>query len=58
MGKTHRVKDFRAWLQEQWMQHKDELDGLGIQCDYDVRVYFNRYKYWLKREYQHQVGTK
>lgn len=49
------IKGFRNWLQEMWMQHKDELDGLGIRPDYDVSDYFNRYKYWLKREYRHQT---
>lgn len=44
---------FRTWLQERWMEHKDELDSLGIRLDYDVRHYFNKYKYWLKREYRH-----
>lgn len=59
MATTHRrLKDFRSWLQERWMEHKDELDSLGIRCDYDVQVYFNKYKYWLKREYQHQVGLR
>lgn len=53
MGTTDRVKSFRAWLQERWMEHKDELDGLGIQVDYDVQHYYNKYKYWLKREYRH-----
>ncbi len=46
--------NFRAWLQEMWMMHKDELSVLGQQCDYDLAHYFNKYKYWLKREYKHQ----
>jgi hypothetical protein len=49
---------FRVWLQERWMQHKDELDGLGIQRDYEVKEYYNRYKYWLKREYRYQTRKK
>lgn len=49
---------FRGWLQEMWMQHKDELDGLGQKCDYNIQDYFNRYKYWLKREYRHQMSKK
>lgn len=55
MGTTNRIKGFREWLQEMWMQHKDEIDGLGLRCDYDIQHYFNKYKYWLKREYKHQV---
>jgi hypothetical protein len=37
------------------MEHKDELDQLNLRCDYDVADYFNRHKYWLKREYQRQM---
>lgn len=48
--------NFRTWLQEMWMSHKDELDRLGQTCDYDIKHYFNKYKYWLKREYRHQRG--
>ena len=54
MGITNKMT-FRAWLQEMWMQHKDELEGLGQKLDYDLSDYFNRYKYWLKREYRHQM---
>lgn len=50
--------NFRTWLQEMWMLHKDELDGLGQTCNYDLAHYFNKYKYWLKREYRHQKGIK
>lgn len=48
--------NFRTWLQEMWMNHKDEIDSLGQNCDYDIKHYFNKYKYWLKREYKHQRG--
>lgn len=53
MGKLVSM-NFRTWLQEKWMEHKDELDSLGLKCDYDISAYFNKYKYWLKREYKHQ----
>lgn len=58
MPTTHNVKDFRSWLQDMWMEHKDELDGLGQKITYDVADYFNRYKYWLKREYRHQMRNR
>lgn len=57
MARTNQMT-FRAWLQEMWMQHKDELEYLGQRLDYDVADYFNRYKYWLKREYQHQMRNR
>lgn len=50
--------DFRTWLQEMWMRHKDELDSLGQTIDYNMADYFNRYKYWLKREYRYQQGKQ
>jgi uncharacterized protein CbrC (UPF0167 family) len=57
MANSKYTKGFREWLQEMWMSHKDELDGLGQHIDYDIADYFNRYKYWLKREYKHQMRT-
>ena len=49
------MKSFRIWLQERWYEHLDELDSIGQKCDYNVSDYFNKYKYWLKREYRHQM---
>lgn len=48
-------KSFRVWLQEMWFEHKEELASFNQKCDYNVQDYFNRYKYWLKREYRHQT---
>ncbi len=48
---------FRTWLQEMWMQHKDEYADLHIPIpESDLTEYFRKYKYWLKREYRHQKG--
>ena len=45
---------FRVWLQRIYMEHKDEAVGLGFEpCDGDT--YFRMYRYWLKREYKHQL---
>lgn len=55
MATSHSMT-FRQWLQEMWMTHKDELDSIGQSLDYDLKDYFNKYKYWLKREYKHQMG--
>lgn len=51
-------KSFRSWLQEQWFLHKEELDGYGQKLDYDLKQYFNKYKFWLKREYRHQMRAE
>lgn len=46
---------FRMWVKEKWFEHLDELDSLGLgKPSYDVGYYFNKYKYWLKREYRFQ----
>lgn len=49
--------DFRNWLRLQWHEHCNEFEGwFNRQPDYGIREYFNKYKYWLKREYRHQQG--
>jgi hypothetical protein len=46
---------FRFWIQEMWMQHKDEYMELNLAIpESDAQEYFRKYKYWLKREYKHQ----
>jgi hypothetical protein len=46
---------FRYWIQEMWMQHKDEYMELGMSIpEFSAQEYFSKYKYWLKREYKHQ----
>ena len=46
---------FRAWLREMWYNHLDELESLGmLPPGYELKEYFAKYKYWLKREYRHQ----
>jgi hypothetical protein len=50
--------NFRHWLQEKWYEHIAELDSLGIRVDYDIKDYFNKYKWWLKLEYRFQKSIK
>lgn len=47
--------NFRAWLQQKWYEHREELELYKEPLHYDLRGYFAKYKYWLKREYQHQL---
>jgi hypothetical protein len=49
---------FRHWLQEMWMQYKDECQNHNLPIQYNLKSYFNQYKYWLKREYRHQTKIK
>lgn len=45
---------FRIWLQERWFQHKEEMENWAQPVNYDLRQYFNKYRWWLKREYRYQ----
>jgi len=44
---------FRLWLQNLWMQNKDENADLGLNT-MSLDQYFHKYKWWLKREYKFQ----
>ena len=45
--------DFRAWVNNLWIENCNERDAYGEpQCD--PKEYFNKFKWWLKREYKHQ----
>jgi hypothetical protein len=45
--------DFRRWLHEIWMKNCDEHYTYG-ELPYTQQEYFQRYKFWLKREYRYQ----
>ena len=48
---------FRNWVRLMWEEHKSEVESYeGKNPDYDLSVYFGKYKWWLRREYSHQVG--
>jgi hypothetical protein len=49
--------EFRHWCQEKWYEHKDELAEYGQSVQYTSRDYFEKYKYWLKREYRYQQNN-
>lgn len=59
MGKNNGMR-FRLWLQGMWYEHLDELQVMGQtpNSKYTLKEYFNKYKYWLKREYKHQQGKQ
>lgn len=57
--KTCKSKNsFRHWVQEMWYDHVDELDAYQQQPKYSSKDYFNKYKFWLKREFQHRLKQK
>lgn len=49
----NQVSAFRRWVQELWYQNCEEHLTYG-ESPYKMQEYWNKYKYWLKREYQHQ----
>jgi hypothetical protein len=56
-SKLSHGSEFRTWLQSKWYEHLDELDAYGLgKPKYDLQHYFNKYKYWLKREFKFQKG--
>lgn len=44
---------FRTWLRNIWYDNCDEHLAHG-ELPYSMQEYFQKYKYWLKREYQYQ----
>lgn len=51
-----KTNSFRVWLQEIWMQHKDEYADIGqLVPEQDSAAYFQKYKYWLRREYRYRM---
>ena len=47
---------FRFWCREKWFEHMAELESYNQPLSYNSKDYFNKYKYWLKREYKYQYG--
>ena len=45
---------FRLWLTIQWVDHCNEFEGwFKRRPDYGLQEYFNKYRWWLKREFKH-----
>jgi hypothetical protein len=44
---------FRHWVNELWMENREERLLYGEEPA-TIAQYWERYKYWLKREYKHQ----
>lgn len=45
---------FRMWVHDLWLQNCDENMEYH-ERPYTKQIYWSRYKYWLKREFQHQT---
>lgn len=52
------VGSFRHWLYNMWCEHRNEiLQYTGQDPEYDLKWYYSRYKWWLKREYRHNIKS-
>ncbi len=47
------VSAFRHWVNELWLDNCEEHLTYG-EDTYTMKQYWDRYKYWLKREYKFQ----
>jgi hypothetical protein len=47
------IKKFRQWVEEVWRENCEEHLTYG-ENPYKLQEYWTKYKWWLKREYQHQ----
>jgi hypothetical protein len=48
--------NFRHWCWEKWQEHQDEVHSWeGRYPTATGTEYFNKYKWWLRREYQSTV---
>lgn len=50
---TNPASAFRRWVQELWYENSEEHLTYG-EDPYTIKQYWDRYKWWLKREYRHQ----
>jgi hypothetical protein len=51
--RKHPSSAFRHWVNELWMENREERLLYGEEPA-TITQYWQRYKYWLKREYKHQ----
>ena len=51
----HMVKtmQFRAWVEQLWQANCEEREQF-LEARFSRAEYFQRFKYWLKREYRRQ----
>ena len=50
--KTNR---FRNWVHNLWVDNCEERTTYGEKTKLQEREYFRKFKWWLRREYQHQI---
>lgn len=48
---------FRNWLLLIWQDNCSEHDAYN-ELPYTMEEYFHKYRWWLKREYRHQINRR
>ena len=48
-----KTMQFRAWVEQLWQANCEEREQFLESC-FSRTEYFQRFKYWLKREYRRQ----
>jgi hypothetical protein len=53
-----KTSNFRTWCQNLWFDNRQENESYRLPS-YTMKEYFEKYKYWLRREYRYQTqGVK
>jgi len=45
---------FRHWVHQMWLENCDERQLYGDGSRLDTKEYFNKFKWFLRREYRYQ----
>jgi len=53
MEKTKSLSKFRLWVQRIWIENSEEHLTYN-ENPYTIKQYWEKYKWWLRREYRHQ----
>lgn len=53
MEKKKSLSRFRLWVQRIWMENSEEHLTYN-ENPYTIKQYWEKYKWWLRREYRHQ----
>jgi len=49
------MSDFRLWVSKIWIEHCQEFEQwYSKHPEYDVKEYFNKYKWWLVAKYKQE----
>lgn len=48
-----KTSEFRNWVRNLWLENCEEHLTFS-ETPYTMTEYWNRYKYWIKREYRYQ----